>query len=64
MSNNTQAKTHQASGGPKLYMLKIANTLVDNRELILALAWKNIVVRCKQAYLGLAWAALRPSYLW
>src|SRR5690349_13045991 len=25
------------------------------RELIVALAWKNVVVRYKQAYLGIAW---------
>jgi len=44
-------------------MLTIRNTLVDYRELIWALAWKNIVVRYKQAYLGLGWAVLRPVML-
>lgn len=44
-------------------MLKISKTLIEHRELIWALAWKNIVVRYKQAYLGLAWAVLRPVML-
>jgi lipopolysaccharide transport system permease protein len=44
-------------------MLRVSKTLIDYRELILALAWKNIVVRYKQAYLGLAWAVLRPVML-
>jgi lipopolysaccharide transport system permease protein len=33
------------------------------RELIAALVWKNIVVRYKQAYLGLLWAVLKPLML-
>ena len=33
------------------------------RELIAALAWKNIVVRYKQAYLGLLWAVIKPVML-
>ncbi len=37
--------------------------LLDHRELILALAWKNISLRYKQAYLGIAWAVLRPLML-
>lgn len=44
-------------------MLRISRTLIDYRELIWALAWKNISVRYKQAYLGLAWAILRPVML-
>ena len=44
-------------------MLKITKTLIDYRELMWALAWKNIIVRYKQAYLGLAWAILRPVML-
>jgi lipopolysaccharide transport system permease protein len=34
--------------------------MVEYRELIWALAWKNIMLRYKQTYLGLAWAVLRP----
>jgi lipopolysaccharide transport system permease protein len=34
--------------------------LLEHRELIAALAWKNISVRYKQAYLGISWAILRP----
>jgi lipopolysaccharide transport system permease protein len=37
--------------------------LLDHRELIVALAWKNISLRYKQAYLGIAWAILRPLML-
>jgi lipopolysaccharide transport system permease protein len=44
-------------------MLSLTRTLLEHRELIWALAWKNIVVRYKQAYLGLAWAVLRPVML-
>lgn len=33
------------------------------RELIIALAWKNIIVRYKQSYLGLVWAILKPVML-
>jgi lipopolysaccharide transport system permease protein len=44
-------------------MLLISKTLINYRELIWALAWKNISVRYKQAYLGLAWAILKPVML-
>lgn len=43
-------------------MLQIIN-LIKYRELIAALAWKNIIVRYKQAYLGLLWAVLKPVML-
>ena len=33
------------------------------RELIAVLAWKNIVLRYKQAYLGVAWSVLKPIML-
>lgn len=33
------------------------------RELILILAWKNVVVRYKQAYLGLLWTIAKPLML-
>jgi lipopolysaccharide transport system permease protein len=44
-------------------MLQLSRTLINYRELIWALAWKNIVLRYKQAYLGIAWAILRPLML-
>jgi lipopolysaccharide transport system permease protein len=44
-------------------MIRVGKTLIEHRELIWALAWKSIVVRYKQAYLGLAWAVLRPIML-
>jgi lipopolysaccharide transport system permease protein len=44
-------------------MLRIARNLFDYRELMLTLAWKNISLRYKQAYLGIAWAILKPIAL-
>jgi len=44
-------------------MLKLLKNLISYRELILALAWKNIAVRYKQAYMGLAWAVMKPLML-
>lgn len=38
-------------------------SLMQHRELVVALAWKNISLRYKQAYLGIAWAILRPMVL-
>jgi lipopolysaccharide transport system permease protein len=40
-----------------------AASLLEHSELIRVLAWKNITVRYKQAYLGLAWAVIRPLML-
>jgi lipopolysaccharide transport system permease protein len=37
--------------------------LLEYREIVVALAWKNISLRYKQAYLGIAWAILRPLML-
>jgi|ERR1043166_1080406 lipopolysaccharide transport system permease protein len=44
-------------------MFRISKNLIEYRELIWALAWKNITLRYKQAYLGIAWAVLRPVML-
>ena len=33
------------------------------RELLAVLAWKNITLRYKQAYLGIAWAVIKPITL-
>lgn len=41
-------------------MLKAIYNLYAYRELLAALAWKNLFVRYKQAYLGLAWSILKP----
>lgn len=43
--------------------MQAAKNLIAYRELILALAWKNISVRYKQAYLGILWAVLKPLML-
>jgi lipopolysaccharide transport system permease protein len=37
--------------------------ILDHRELIAVLVWKNITVRYKQAYLGIGWAVLKPLTL-
>ena len=44
-------------------MIKVIKNIVDYRELIAVLAWKNIAVRYKQAYLGIGWAILKPMTL-
>lgn len=44
-------------------MLRVAQNLYDYRELMLTLAWKNVAMRYKQAYLGLAWAVIKPVTL-
>lgn len=44
-------------------MIQLTKDLYDYRELVLMLAWRNIVVRYKQAYLGFAWAVLKPLTL-
>ena len=44
-------------------MVKIFRDLIEYRELALALAWKNVTLRYKQAYLGIAWAIIKPVML-
>ncbi len=44
-------------------MVNVLKKLYEYRELIAVLAWKNISVRYKQAYLGIAWAVLKPVML-
>ncbi len=44
-------------------MVRVFKELYDYRELLGVLAWKNIAVRYKQAYLGIAWAVLKPVML-
>jgi lipopolysaccharide transport system permease protein len=44
-------------------MIAAIRELVSYRELMATLAWKAITVRYKQAYLGLAWAVIKPLTL-
>jgi lipopolysaccharide transport system permease protein len=44
-------------------MIQVARNLIDHRELVGTLAWKDISVRYKQAYLGIAWAVIKPVML-
>jgi len=44
-------------------MLRVAQNLFEYRELVGTLARKNIVLRYKQAYLGIAWAVIKPVTL-
>ncbi len=44
-------------------MIQVIKNIISFRELLGALAWKNIIVRYKQAYLGLVWAMLKPLML-
>ena len=41
-------------------MVTVLKNIVDYRELIGILAWKGIVLRFKQAYLGLMWSIAKP----
>ena len=44
-------------------MINAIKNIIEYRELIAVLAWKNIAVRYKQAYLGIGWAVLKPLTL-
>lgn len=44
-------------------MLAVVKNIYDYRELIFTLAWKTISLRYKQAYLGIAWAIIKPLTL-
>lgn len=44
-------------------MIATVSNAIRYRELIATLAWKNIVLRYKQAYLGLLWTVLKPLVL-
>jgi len=44
-------------------MIQVAKSLYGHRELLAVLAWKNITLRYKQAYLGIAWAVIKPLTL-
>ena len=44
-------------------MMQAAKNLYAYRELMGVLAWKNITLRYKQAYMGIAWAVIKPLTL-
>jgi lipopolysaccharide transport system permease protein len=44
-------------------MLQAARNLIQYHELIRVMAWRGILVRYKQAYLGILWAVLKPVML-
>jgi len=44
-------------------MITLVRNLIAYHELLAILAWKNVVVRYKQAYLGIAWAIIKPLML-
>jgi len=44
-------------------MIAAFKNIAEHRELMAMLAWKNIALRYKQAYLGIAWAVLKPVML-
>lgn len=44
-------------------MLRAARNLYEYRTLLRVLVWKNITLRYKQSYLGIAWLVLRPLML-
>src|SRR4030042_4436570 len=41
-------------------MVQAIKNIISYRELLLTLAWKNISLRYKQAYLGIVWTVLKP----
>jgi lipopolysaccharide transport system permease protein len=45
---------------PGLPMMQVFKEVYAYRELLAVLAWKNVIVRYKQAYLGLLWTILKP----
>ena len=44
-------------------MIQVAKNIYEYRELMTTLAWKSIALRYKQAYLGIAWAIVKPVTL-
>ena len=44
-------------------MIQAFKDIYAYRELLAVLAWKNVIVRYKQAYLGLLWTVLKPVML-
>lgn len=44
-------------------MIKSLKHIISYRELLFALTWKDLIVRYKQAYLGIAWTILKPTML-
>ena len=44
-------------------MIQVAKNLYNHRELMAVLTWKNVTLRYKQAYLGVAWAVVKPLTL-
>jgi len=44
-------------------MIAVFKNVYDYRELMAVLAWKNVTLRYKQAYLGIAWAVVKPLTL-
>lgn len=44
-------------------MISVFKNLYEYRELMAVLTWKNVTLRYKQAYLGIAWAVVKPFTL-
>jgi lipopolysaccharide transport system permease protein len=49
--------------GNGITMIAVFKNVYDYRELMAVLAWKNVTLRYKQAYLGIAWAVVKPLTL-
>lgn len=45
-----------------LSLLKLVRELWEYRELILFLTWRDVLIRYKQAVLGVAWAIIQPLF--
>jgi lipopolysaccharide transport system permease protein len=44
-------------------MVQAFKNIISYRELLFTLAWKNVSIRYKQAYLGILWSVLKPLLL-
>src|SRR6266705_169742 len=61
-----RAGTHSkpgSTGSAVPIVIRAIKNIVDYRELIAVLAWKNITVRYKQTYVGIGWAVIKPLTL-
>jgi lipopolysaccharide transport system permease protein len=61
LSNSIESALSTASKSS--VVITAIKNIIEYRELIAVLAWKNITVRYKQAYLGIGWAVLKPLAL-
>ena len=62
-NSRTDNRRYSLCLGDSFPMMSTFKKLFSFRELILILAWKNVALRYKQAYMGVGWAVLKPLAL-